>query len=182
MYEIVSVIEPGDDHDRPRVRRPDLHRRRCVPEVVARIISAERPDALLPTLAGRRRSTLAKDLHDNGTLERFGVELIGADFSTSIHRAEDRDVFRQTMEVAGLRVPWSLIAESVEDAEAPALATARWKLPAIIRPAFTMGGQGGGAARTETEIGRSSPRAWRPVRSTGAGGGVPVGWESSSSS
>ena len=121
-----------------------------VPEVVARIIEREEPDALLPTLGGQTALNLAKALHDDGTLERFGVELIGADYD-AIHRAEDRDEFRKTMEAAGLRVPWSLIAESVGDAEA-ALADGSLSLPAIIRPAFTMGGQGGGAARTETEL------------------------------
>jgi carbamoyl-phosphate synthase large subunit len=121
-----------------------------MPEVVAAIIERERPDALLPTLGGQTALNLAKSLHDDGTLERFGVELIGADYD-AIHRAEDREAFRQTMEEAGLRVPWSLIAESVADAEA-ALAEGTLTLPAIIRPAFTMGGQGGGAARTETEL------------------------------
>ncbi len=121
-----------------------------VPEVVAAIIDRERPDALLPTLGGQTALNLAKALHDDGTLEKFGVELIGADYD-AIHRAEDRNVFRRTMEEAGLRVPWSLIAESVADAEA-ALADGSLSLPAIIRPAFTMGGQGGGAARTETEL------------------------------
>jgi len=120
------------------------------PAVVARIIERERPGALLPTLGGQTALNLAKALHDDGTLERFGVELIGADYA-AIHRAEDRDEFRRTMEGAGLRVPWSLIAESVGDAEA-ALADGSLTLPAIIRPAFTMGGQGGGAARTETEL------------------------------
>ena len=121
-----------------------------LPEVVARIIERERPDALLPTLGGQTALNLAKELHDNGTLERFDVELIGADYE-AIHRAEDRNEFRKTMESAGLRVPWSLIAESVGDVEA-ALADGTLKLPAIIRPAFTMGGQGGGAARTATEL------------------------------
>ena len=121
-----------------------------IPEVVAAIIERERPDALLPTLGGQTALNLAKALHDDGTLQRFGVELIGADYE-AIHRAEDRDAFRQTMEGAGLRVPWSLIAESVADAEA-ALADGSLTLPAIIRPAFTMGGLGGGAARTETEL------------------------------
>ncbi|MCB0875814.1 MAG: carbamoyl-phosphate synthase large subunit [Solirubrobacterales bacterium] len=121
-----------------------------VPEVVAAIIERERPDALLPTLGGQTALNLAKALHDDGTLERFGVELIGADYD-AIHRAEDRNAFRRTMEDAGLRVPWSLIAESYADAES-ALADGTLTLPAIIRPAFTMGGQGGGAARTETEL------------------------------
>src|SRR4029079_6406516 len=120
------------------------------PEVVAAIIERERPHALLSTLGGPRAPNLAKATYDDRTLQRFDVELIGADYE-AIHRAEDRDAFRQTMEGAGLRVPWSLIAESVADAEA-ALADGSLTLPAIIRPAFTMGGLGGGAARTETEL------------------------------
>ena len=121
-----------------------------LPEVVAKILERERPDALLPTLGGQTALNLAKRLHDDGTLERLGVELIGADYD-AIHRAEDREAFRETMESAGLRMPWSLIAECVGDIDA-ALADGSLKLPAIIRPAFTMGGQGGGAAETETEL------------------------------
>ena len=120
------------------------------PEVVTRIIERERPDALLPTLGGQTALNLAKALHDDGTLARFDVELIGADYE-AIHRAEDREVFRQTMRDAGLRVPWSLIGESVGDAEG-ALASGELTLPAIVRPAFTMGGLGGGVARTGTEL------------------------------
>jgi carbamoyl-phosphate synthase large subunit len=119
-------------------------------ESVARIIERERPDALLPTLGGQTALNLAKALQDEGTLERFGVELIGADYD-AIHRAEDREAFRKTMEDAGLRVPWSVIVESVPDAER-ALAAAEIKLPAIVRPAFTLGGEGGGVGRTETEL------------------------------
>src|SRR6201747_3154044 len=83
-----------------------------IPEVVARILERERPDALLPTLGGQTALNLAKSLHDDGTLQRLDIELIGADYE-AIHRAEDREEFRKTMEAAGLRVPWSLIAESV---------------------------------------------------------------------
>ena len=75
-----------------------------IPEAVAGVIERERPDALLPTLGGQTALNLAKALHDDGTLERFGVELIGADYD-AIHRAEDREAFRTTMEEAGLRVP-----------------------------------------------------------------------------
>jgi carbamoyl-phosphate synthase large subunit len=121
-----------------------------LPEVVAKIIERERPDALLPTLGGQTALNLAKSLHDDGTLERYGVELIGADYD-AIHRAEDREVFRQTMADAGLRTPLSQIVESVGQAEAM-LAAGELTLPAIVRPAFTMGGQGGGAARDETEL------------------------------
>jgi carbamoyl-phosphate synthase large subunit len=121
-----------------------------LPESVAAIVERERPDALLPTLGGQTALNLAKALHDDGTLERFGVELIGANYD-AIHRAEDREAFRQTMETAGLRVPWSVIVESVPEAER-ALAAGQIKLPAIVRPAFTLGGEGGGVGRTQTEL------------------------------
>ena len=120
------------------------------PDAVARIIQRELPDALLPTLGGQTALNLAKSLHDDGTLERFGVELIGADYD-AIHRAEDREAFRDTMESAGLRVPLSTIVSSVADVEA-GLADGSIKLPAIVRPAFTLGGQGGGVGHTETEL------------------------------
>ncbi|MDX6632738.1 MAG: carbamoyl-phosphate synthase large subunit [Solirubrobacterales bacterium] len=121
-----------------------------LPGPLTRIIERERPDALLPTLGGQTALNLAKALHDDGTLERFGVELIGADYE-AIHRAEDREAFRQTVEGAGLRVPWSLIVESVGEAER-ALSEGELKLPAIVRPAFTLGGRGGGVGRTATEL------------------------------
>ena len=121
-----------------------------LPDSVARIIEKERPDALLPTLGGQTALNLAKALHDDGTLERYGVELIGADYE-AIHRAEDREAFRETMEGAGLRVPWSTIVESIGDVE-KGLASGNISLPAIVRPAFTLGGQGGGVGHTETEL------------------------------
>ncbi|MGH2994600.1 MAG: carbamoyl-phosphate synthase large subunit [Solirubrobacterales bacterium] len=121
-----------------------------LPATVARIVERERPDALLPTLGGQTALNLAKALHDDGTLERFGVELIGADYE-AIHRAEDREAFRETMEGAGLRVPWSEIVTGVGEAER-GLGEGRITLPAIVRPAFTLGGHGGGVGRTETEL------------------------------
>ncbi len=121
-----------------------------LPEYVARIIERERPDALLPTLGGQTALNLAKDLHDDGTLERFGVELIGADYD-AIHRAEDREAFRETMEGAGLRVPWSRIVTSVAEVER-GVAAGEIELPAIVRPAFTLGGHGGGVGNTDTEL------------------------------
>jgi carbamoyl-phosphate synthase large subunit len=121
-----------------------------LPGPVARVIERERPDALLPTLGGQTALNLAKALHDDGTLERFGVELIGANYD-AIHRAEDREAFRTTMEEAGLRVPWSQIVTSVAQAEA-GLADGTITLPAIVRPAFTLGGHGGGVGNTETEL------------------------------
>ncbi|MGI9020161.1 MAG: carbamoyl-phosphate synthase large subunit [Solirubrobacterales bacterium] len=120
------------------------------PDSVAAIIERERPDALLPTLGGQTALNLAKALHDDGVLERFGVELIGADYE-AIHRAEDREAFRATMDGAGLRVPWSVILESVSEVER-GVASGEISLPAIVRPAFTLGGQGGGVGHTETEL------------------------------
>ena len=84
-------------------------------ESVSAVIERERPDALLPTLGGQTALNLASDLHNAGVLERSGVELIGANYE-AIRRAEDREVFRDTMEAAGLRVPWSQIVRSVADA------------------------------------------------------------------
>src|SRR4051794_8813801 len=120
------------------------------PPSVAAIIARERPEALLPTLGGQTALNLAKALHDDGVLERFGVELIGADYE-AIHRAEDREAFRQTMETAGLRVPWSTIVTSIADVES-GLADGTIALPAIVRPAFTLGGHGGGVGHTDTEL------------------------------
>ncbi|HEX2392068.1 MAG TPA: carbamoyl-phosphate synthase large subunit [Solirubrobacterales bacterium] len=121
-----------------------------LPGPVTRIIEKERPDALLPTLGGQTALNLAMSLHEDGTLERCGVELIGAD-AAAIRRAEDREEFRRTMTAAGLRIPWSITVESVAEVE-EGLADGRIKLPAIVRPAFTMGGQGGGVGHSETEL------------------------------
>jgi len=121
-----------------------------LPGPVAKIIEKERPDALLPTLGGQTALNVAMALHHDGTLERFGVELIGAN-EEAIRRAEDREEFRRTMTEAGLRIPWSLTVGSLGEVEA-ALSEGGIALPAIVRPAFTLGGQGGGVGRTETEL------------------------------
>jgi carbamoyl-phosphate synthase large subunit len=121
-----------------------------LPGPVAQVIERERPDALLPTLGGQTALNLAKALHENGTLERYGVELIGADYE-AIDRAEDRERFRDTMTAAGLRVPKSTIAHNLDDGYA---AVAELGLPFIVRPAFTLGGTGGGVVRTENDIER----------------------------
>jgi carbamoyl-phosphate synthase large subunit len=118
-----------------------------LPDSVTRVIERERPDALLPTLGGGTALDLARVLSEDGTLDTYGVELIGADYG-AIRRAEDRDLFRATMESAGLRVPRSRAVESVSEAER---ALPEIGLPAIVRPGFTMGGQGGGIARSEAE-------------------------------
>ncbi len=121
-----------------------------LPGPVTKIIEKERPDALLPTLGGQTALNLAMALYEDGTLERFGVELIGADHE-AIRRAEDREEFRRTMTEAGLRIPWSMTVGSLGEVET-ALAEGRITLPAIVRPAFTLGGQGGGVGGSETEL------------------------------
>src|ERR1700733_6427601 len=119
-----------------------------LPGPVAQVIERERPDALLPTLGGQTALNLAKALKDDGTLERFGVELIGADYD-AITCAEDRELFRTAMEQAGLRMPASAIATSLDQALA---AVGDLRLPCIVRPAFTLGGRGGGIARTAQQF------------------------------
>jgi carbamoyl-phosphate synthase large subunit len=167
-----------------------------LPGPVTQVIARERPDALLPTLGGQTALNLAKTLAEDGTLDRHGVELIGADLD-AIRRAEDRDLFRETMIAAGLRVPRSTIVSlgggaggvagervgslarstgiGTRDPADPltqgtgngaadpahalegALAEARRAvevvgLPCIVRPAFTLGGRGGGIAYDEAEL------------------------------
>ncbi len=119
-----------------------------LPANVAKVIEKERPDALLATLGGQTALNLAKVLAEDGTLERFGVELIGADYA-AINTAEDRDLFRAAMGRAGLRMPESAIARTLEEALGFA---EQIGLPAIVRPAFTLGGRGGGIARTRAEF------------------------------
>jgi carbamoyl-phosphate synthase large subunit len=124
---------------------------------VSQVIERERPDALLGTLGGQTALNLSKELHDDGTLERFGVELIGANYE-AIACAEDRELFREAMAGAGLCMPRSEIATSLEQARA-ALAGAPGQngslgLPCVVRPAYTLGGRGGGIARSEQEFER----------------------------
>ncbi|MDQ6840980.1 MAG: carbamoyl-phosphate synthase large subunit [Actinomycetota bacterium] len=121
-----------------------------LPGPVAQVIAKEKPDALLPTLGGQTALNLAKALHEDGTLERHGVELIGADYE-AIDRAEDRERFRETMSDAGLRTPRSAIAHSLAEAWS---AVSELGLPLIVRPAFTLGGSGGGVVRSEGELER----------------------------
>jgi carbamoyl-phosphate synthase large subunit len=119
-----------------------------LPGPVAKVIERERPDALLGTLGGQTALNLAKALHDDGTLERFGVELIGANYE-AIACAEDRELFGAAMARAGLRMPKSVIATTVAQAMD---ALSDLGLPCIVRPAFTLGGRGGGIARTKEEL------------------------------
>jgi carbamoyl-phosphate synthase large subunit len=119
-----------------------------LPGPVAKVIERERPDALLPTLGGQTALNLAKALHDDGTLERYGVELIGANYD-AITCAEDRNLFGAAMARAGLNMPNSAIATTLPEALD---ALPRLGLPCIVRPAFTLGGRGGGIARSEQEF------------------------------
>jgi len=117
------------------------------PEMVEKVIEAERPDALLPTLGGQTALNTAVDLAEAGVLDRYNVELIGAKLH-AIKKAEHRDLFKAAMEKIGLRVPRSGFAHNMKEA---------WDLaefvgfPAIIRPSFTLGGTGGNVAWTKDE-------------------------------
>ncbi len=120
------------------------------PETVAEVIERERPDALLPTLGGQTALNLAVDLHDAGVLDRFGVELVGAEVD-AIRRAEDRLAFRASMEAAGLVVAAGRVVAAGDDLDG-------LPLPAIVRPAFTLGGTGGGLAHTREDLGHAVAR------------------------
>ena len=118
------------------------------PEIVGQIIEVERPDALLPTMGGQTALNVAAALSAAGTLERFGVEMIGADREV-IHKAEDRLAFRKAMENIGLACPNSDIARSADEARAVLDGVG---LPAVIRPSYTLGGSGGGLAFNREEF------------------------------
>jgi carbamoyl-phosphate synthase large subunit len=113
-------------------------------EGVADVLRRERPDALLPTMGGQTALNLARELATSGVLAELGVELIGANLEV-IERAEDRNLFKQAVESCGLKVPASTIVTSVEE-------LADVVPPAVVRPAFTLGGHGGGFATTEEEL------------------------------
>jgi carbamoyl-phosphate synthase large subunit len=117
------------------------------PEIVGKIIERERPDALLPTIGGQTGLNIAVSLHEMGILQKYGVELIGANFE-AIQKAEDRNRFREAMEKLGLVVPRSGYIRSLEEAleVIPSVG-----YPAIIRPSFTLGGTGAGIAYNREE-------------------------------
>jgi len=118
------------------------------PDTVARIIEVEKPDVLLPTMGGQTALNTALALAKDGTLERLGVELIGASIN-AIEKAEDRQLFRSAMDKIGLESPRSRLVNTFEDAlEALEFVG----LPAIIRPSFTLGGEGGGIAYNTKEF------------------------------
>ena len=120
------------------------------PEVVARIIEKERPDALLPTLGGQTALNTAIALADQGVLERYGVELIGASID-AIRAGEDREEFKRIVEECGAEVARSVIAHSLEECHA---AAAELGYPLVVRPSFTMGGLGSGFAYTPEDLDR----------------------------
>ncbi|HET9091962.1 MAG TPA: carbamoyl phosphate synthase large subunit, partial [Acidimicrobiales bacterium] len=118
------------------------------PEFVEKVIAAERPDAVLATLGGQTALNLAVSLHDRGVLERYGVELIGADID-AIQRGEDRQRFKEIVRKVGGEVPESLVCRTLEEAVGFA-ATVDNKV--VIRPSFTMGGLGSGLADGADEV------------------------------
>jgi carbamoyl-phosphate synthase large subunit len=118
------------------------------PEIVAKIIEKERPDAVLPTMGGQTALNTALALFHEGTLDKYGVKMIGAD-AEAIDKAEDRIKFRNAMDKIGLESARSGIAHSLEEALE---VLERTGLPSIIRPSFTMGGTGGGVAYNREEF------------------------------
>src|SRR6186713_1620688 len=118
------------------------------PAIVAKIIAKERPDALLPTMGGQTALNCALALFNDGTLEKYGVQMIGAD-ADAIDKAEDRQRFREAMDKIGLESARSGVAHNVDEAFA---VLERTGLPAIIRPSFTLGGTGGGVAYNRAEF------------------------------
>ena len=113
-------------------------------EGVAAVLRRERPDAVLATMGGGTALNLARELQQAGIFEELGIELIGAKID-AIQRAEDRELFKATVEDCGLRVPTSRIVTSIDDLAGIAL-------PAVVRPAFTLGGHGGGFADTPDQL------------------------------
>ena len=120
-----------------------------IPEIVEKIIAAERPDALLPTMGGQTALNLAVKLSKSGVLDKYGVELIGAKLP-AIEKAEDRKLFKEAMLKIGVGVCPSGLAETM--AEAKEIAQQIGSYPLIIRPAFTLGGTGGGIAYNQEEF------------------------------
>jgi carbamoyl-phosphate synthase large subunit len=120
------------------------------PDVLEKVIAIERPDAILPTLGGQTALNAAVALHDNGTLAKYDVELIGAGIE-AIRAGEDRSQFKDLVIGLGAEVPRSAICHSLADCQA---AAADLGLPVVIRPSFTLGGTGSGIARTAADLDR----------------------------
>ena len=141
-YEIVLVnSNPATIMTDPEMAQK-IYLEPLIPEVLAKIIEREKPDALLPTLGGQTALNLATKLYENGILKKFNVELIGAKY-TAIKKAEDRELFKNAMKNIGLKVPESGIAHTVEESKE---IVKKIGFPVIIRPAYTLGGTGGSVA------------------------------------
>jgi carbamoyl-phosphate synthase large subunit len=126
-------------------------------EFVEKVIAKEKPDALLPTLGGQTALNVAMELAEKGVLEKYGVEMIGARYEV-IRKAEDRDEFRQAMTAIGLRSAPSIVIHEIAQAEQ---ALEEIGLPCVIRPAFTLGGSGGGIAYNVEEYQETVARGLR---------------------
>src|ERR1700760_3832488 len=120
------------------------------PEFVEQVIAEERPDALLATLGGQTALNTAVALHENGVLEKYGVELIGANID-AIRKGEDRQLFKDIVALAGGETPRSRVCHSMDEVKAT---VAELGLPVVIRPSFTMGGLGSGMAHTDEDLER----------------------------
>jgi carbamoyl-phosphate synthase large subunit len=120
------------------------------PEFVEKVIAKERPDAILPTLGGQTALNTATALHENGVLEKYNVEMIGASFE-AIHRGENRELFNDIVRKVGGEVARSFVCHSMDEVEK---ATVELGFPVVIRPSFTMGGLGSGIAYDETDLHR----------------------------
>jgi carbamoyl-phosphate synthase large subunit len=138
-----TIMTDPDFADRTYIEPLDV-------DVLTAIIERERPDALLPTLGGQTALNLAMQLFERGVLERFGVELIGAN-AVAIATAEDRSQFKDAMQEIGLNVPSSGVAHTMDEAER---VIGEIGLPVIIRPAYILGGKGTGIASTPEEFTR----------------------------
>ena len=130
-------------------------------DVLEKVIAAERPDAVLPTLGGQTALNAAVGLHTAGTLTRYGVELIGASIE-AITAAEDRQRFKDIVTGLGAEVPRSSACHTLEECEA---AAREFGYPLVIRPSFTLGGAGSASPTTRTTCASSPGPAWTPARS-----------------
>ena len=130
------------------------------PDVLEKVIARERPDAILPTLGGQTALNAAVALHDNGTLAKYDVELIGAGID-AIRAGEDRNQFKQIVTRIGAEVPQSRICHSLAECRA---AAAELGFPVVLRPSYTLGGTGSGIARSAEDSTGWPLRAWTPAR------------------
>ncbi|XP_043713808.1 carbamoyl-phosphate synthase large chain, chloroplastic-like [Telopea speciosissima] len=148
-YEVVLI----NSNPATIMTDPDLADRTYItpmtPELVEQVLEKERPDALLPTMGGQTALNLAVALAESGALNRYGVELIGAKLD-AIKKAEDRELFKQAMKNIGIKTPPSGIGTTLD--ECIEIANSIGEFPLIIRPAFTLGGTGGGIAYNKEEF------------------------------